>query len=469
MLITQEVKSEELEKGTRDSIAMGIRLNLYSEAGPSAHVTLDHILAESSTNIITNFKTKAINSYDKAEFIGDIPKELAVFLEKDPAMAPGSEVDYHKGRMDYLRSLSRAIEKDPAILKSYEQFLLKFFYDKIVFTTPSKGNLANAWLQALQLENNVSDIYTLLSAKKFGFDRYITGIGFDGKIYSKPLGKVDIGQFYTDFHSHAPVLLSMDPEPFQDLIPNGADWASNPERLKDYSSENNGILGNEMLRVGQQNKHFHSSMPHQVIIKDRNIKNMIVKDDPPKNIYFSTVFSDGTVSVGSMSTPYENGVFMNFLSDLFSGFVLDNVVDTPSTYFLFDLAGCIARDMFICEEKSKFYSVQEVRAKSGKVKEKKGIQEKVIWLPRFKVNLLGGPKDIGYLTEQLVKLSPSHVSGHARRCENPSQKQVELAEKLGVVLPTGFTYVREHDRSGSHEFTRLYKSRSALSALYGRA
>jgi len=69
--------------------------------------------------------------------------------------------------------------------------------------------------------------------------------------------------------------------------------------------------------------------------------------------------------------------------------------------------------------------------------------------------------------EKVLSLSPCHVSGHPRRVSNPNPEQLELARRLGVVVPEGYTYVREHDRSGSSEFRRLYKSRSAMEVMFG--
>lgn len=469
-MFTRGLEPEELNKEIRNKIAEEVALKLLLNAGLTNRSKLDDILIESSHNIIANFKIKALKSYNKTEFEDKIPKELRSCLDRDFVMIPYNEVAYHEGRVNYLKNLSKVIEKDPAILKGYEQFLLKFFYENIVFSHGPPNTFSNAWLQTQQLEANIADLYTLLSTKMFGFDRYITGLDYDGKIYSKPTPKLPIynaAEFYHKFHSHAPVLLSSDPEPFQDLIPNNVFWASNPKRLEDYFSESNGKIGNDMLRIGHENKHFHSSLPHQILIKDKNIKDIIVKDDPPNNIYFSTIFSDGTISVGTMSSPYENGKVINFVSDLFSNFILENIVNTLSSYFLFDLVGCIARDMFVCIEKDKFYDTQEVRAKSEKIKKKKDIREKVIWLPRFKLNFINRPTDVNYITEQIIKLSPAHVSGHPRKCQNPSQKQLDLAARVGMPIPPGHTYIKEHDRSGSREFTRLYKSRSALNLLYG--
>lgn len=463
------VHMEEVDEDTlamvSDSVGRSIVSQTYMDKTP-----LGRILATSSACILTHFRTRALQSYKKDEFFDQVPEELRALVDRDPAIIPGDEMEYHEARVNYLKRVMEHIEKEPALLRNYEQFMLKFFMGNLIYNSNnlSRNTHANAALQAEVLESNISNMYTMLSIRKLGLERYITGIEDTGEVYSKKARKLNLEQAINHFSrvaSHAPVLLSLDSKLFQDLIPDGAEWAHDYKRLEDFLDENNGKVGFEMLRVGQENKHYHSSLPHQVIIKDKSIKYMTVKDDPPKNIYFMTTFSDDTISVGVMSSKYDdNGACLYFTSDLLSNFFLNSSIDR-SSFFLFDLAGCIARDMFVCVEKDKFYGGSRVISK----KKKKDIRERVIWLPRFKINLINKPDytDIG---DKIIKLSPYHVDGHPRKLpqgQKPSQKQLDLAKKFGVPIPEGKTYVDQYDVPGKDEFRRLYKSRSALNLLYG--
>jgi hypothetical protein len=462
---------EELNEFTRNEIIKEVGITLLQSADDYAlNSPLEMRLMNSSTNAIANFRTRALKSYDKGEFITDIPCDLQPFIDRESCMY-GNERNYHNSRVKYLNQMLDVAAKDPVYLKKCEQTLLNFFMKNMRLAMySSEKSLSNAWLQTLQMETNLADLYTMLSVKRLGYGNYISGIEDNGRIYSKKIGNLNNSEsmlYFDKIHSHAVTFMPLEPAPLQQLIPDNAAWAENRERLEDFTNENNGVMGFHMLETGIENKHFHSSMPHEIRINDKSIKNIVIKDIPPDNIYFRTTYSDDSISIGAMSRPYE-GFSLALVSDMFSNLILNNFISTFSAQFLFDLAGCAARDMFICLEKDKYYSTTEVRARSEKMRRQGTLNERVIWLPRFKVNLHGRNMDNDYLTEQVIKLSPSHVSGHPRKCENPNPKQIALAQSVGVVLSTGFTYVREHDRDGSEEFRRVYKSKSAMSLIFGQ-
>lgn len=58
------------------------------------------------------------------------------------------------------------------------------------------------------------------------------------------------------------------------------------------------------------------------------------------------------------------------------------------------------------------------------------------------------------------------VSGHIRKVKSASPSQIALAATYGFFIPDGHTFVRPHERGHSHDFI-LYRSKSALSSLYG--
>lgn len=455
--LNEEVSIREYKK-----IANKLLNNIESPPLP-----LEYILNRNSASIITFFRTQALQNYNKEEFSHRIPKELRPLIEREPALMEGLEVEYHNKRTNYIKNLSKEIEKDPLILKNYENILLSFFFRTLAFPKEPPEANSNAALQIMQLKSNLFDLYMLLSTKKFGFKEYVLGIGDDGKIYSKLANKLnnidDIFFYYDALHSHAVTFLNFNPKNFQEIIPDKAVWASNLTRFKGISNKYDGTTGIDMFLSGLNNKHFHSSLPHDIIINNL-IKKITIKNAPSKQISFCNHFLDGTISFGVMNLIEDK--ILAYTSDVAADFFQDSIISTKGPNFLLDLTGCIARDMFVLEERNKFYNISEVKAKSEKIRQKKKIEEKIIWLPRFRIDFDRKVND-NNLEDKLIKLSPCHVSGHPRKCENPSEKQIELAEKFGVKLPPGFTYVREYDKSGSKEFVRSYKSRSAMQLIYG--
>lgn len=274
---------------------------------------------------------------------------------------------------------------------------------------------------------------------------------------------------YRRIHAHASTFFCMDPEVVSKIVPDNLLWAFDKSRLNEFSDENEkaGAIGIDMLESGIRNKHFYSSHPYEVIINSKNIKKMRVIDVPPKGIYFSTEFNDGSISIGILSAKNEEGKIACHTSDHHAKLILGNSTTKLDTLGLVDIAGCIARDMFVCEEKNKFYSETRVKGTGSKKKSQK--TERVIWLPRFKINLIGGKDTYENISAKVSSLAPHHVSGHKHRLPrgyNPDPNKLDLAKELGVQIPEGYTYVREYDHPGSGEFERQYKSRSALELLF---
>ncbi len=296
---------DELDSETANCINYGTKCKLFVCTGPS-NDPLEHLLVDSSSKIISNFRTKTLKSYKKEEFESMIPKELRPFIDRIGVMKEGNEGRYHKERISYLRRLSKYIEKEPRMLKAYEQFLVEFVYNKIFLGDLQESSNSNAKLQAKQLETNISDLYAMLSTKNLDFKRYITGIDQEGKTYSKSMPNLkfeDIPQFYRVFHSHAPVLLSVEPEPFQGIIPEKASWTNNVE----------------------------------IPPKDKQTKYAKIKDVSQKSKYFSTRFSDGTISIGVTNTSLDNGLCATLQSDTFSDFFLNDSMPNKKDLIKVDL------------------------------------------------------------------------------------------------------------------------------------
>lgn len=457
------VKFDKFE-GDKDSELTKHLNDILSTGKVSPQSDLEMFLLNTSIHLLFDFQ-EVVSKFDYNPFKFNIPESLMpfVFPVEPSLMSPEQKADYHLNRVAYLERIFKGLEEDPREINGYSSFLLNFFF-KNQFGNKGPKTKQNAYVQFQHLESNVADFYAMFSSRRFGRDRYLTGVDSQGNLYTKKRQR--LGDFSDDFirlHPHILFSLAFPPEVFNDLIPDYARWANDKNRLKDYGTDS--IVGGDLLRAGQEGKVFHSSLPHEILIGDGTLESMTVKDNPPNAVSFLNKFSDETVSLGYLSN-LSNGQVNFLLSDFLADIVCNDFFDTRRTYPLLNIAGAIARDMFVCEEKDRHYDVSTERQYERRGKKKKKIGEKVVWLPRFRFSL--DKEHSGRtLSDKLISLSPCHVSGHMRKCENPSQDQVELAESVGISLPPGFTYVREHDRGRSREFSRYYKSRSAMQVLYG--
>lgn len=465
------MKLEELSDLEIKQIEMDIaRRLLPAKRGATGGIaTKDYIDVNSynaSTDIIKNFRTLGLSSYRKGAYDSEIPEFMRPFVDRT-TLAPGEEVVYHNSRMAYIRSILKQVKKDPRTLKSMERVAAGFFVKHIFNFPDNDSELTNAALHYRQLENNIGNIYALFCLEEFGPGTYVIGIDENGGVSTRKYGKGnDMTKelnTYQDIHAHANVFMAVDSSTSERLILDGFRWATGFNRLEKLSTPNAGLVGFELLSSGIENKEFHSSRPHEIILDKDNIHSITVVDNPPNSIGFLTRFMDGTTSMGYMSARDNvNGGIVALNSDYAANFTINNRLVSKESNSLFDLAGAIARDMFVCVQRDKYYT----RGNGGGNSRTRNNQDRIIWLPRFRVNLRrDGGNDHGDVLEKIVTLSPCHVSGHKRICNNPSQRQLDIARSLGINLPNGYTYVKEYDR-GEIEQRRLYKSRSAMSVLF---
>ncbi len=427
----------------------------------------DMITINTTTDMLKNFRTVALTSYQKEQFYEYIPEFMRPFVNRDNTLEPGREVAYHESRMSYLKPLLQGIKENPLNLKAMERILLRFFLENLAGSQGEQATqqrISNAMLQFKQLEDNVCDLYSLYCLEELGRPNYILGIGDNGRVHTRQYAGVrreDEVRIYNDIHAHGVVFMNLDPSISGQIVPDVARWANKASRLSGLAHVNAGLAGFELLRSGQENKHFHSSDPHEIIINQSNVNSITVRDVPPDHIYFSTRFGDNTISIGAMGFITGTDQIMAYNSDMISQAIHVNRIVNNEANFLFDLAGAVARDMFVCVERDRYYSRSQ--SAGGRNREPRQ-RNRVTWLPRFKMNFHGETNHTAIM-ERVVSLSPCHVSGHPRRCANPSQVQIDIARSLGIALGPGHTYVQEHERSGSEQ-RRLYKSRSAMQVLF---
>jgi hypothetical protein len=130
---------------------------------------------------------------------------------------------------------------------------------------------------------------------------------------------------------------------------------------------------------------------------------------------------------------------------------------------IYPVVCAIARDMFVLEEREAHYHVKRNSKKAGKKKRTRQTRN-YVWLPREEVTF----RPHSDYERTVTEVAPAHVTGHRRRLRpghRASDKQLNEAAGLGVVIPAGYTYVSEHHRGG-YTTGPDFKSRSALQMMF---
>jgi hypothetical protein len=128
------------------------------------------------------------------------------------------------------------------------------------------------------------------------------------------------------------------------------------------------------------------------------------------------------------------------------------------------IAAAIVRDFLVVEDRESLFSTKEYRSRSS------GKQKKVqtiIYLPRVRYGHVRSDRPA--VDGMPVQTRAKHkVSSHIRRADNASATQRFLAQRYGLSLPQGFTFVRPHERGvgGLAERLKVYRSRSASQMIF---
>jgi len=128
------------------------------------------------------------------------------------------------------------------------------------------------------------------------------------------------------------------------------------------------------------------------------------------------------------------------------------------------VAAAIVRDFLVVEEREALFSARNMR------KRIRGRDVRtVIYLPRVRyATPRSGSLDERAATSSSVTRTRHTVAQHLRRARKASAEQRFLAQRYGVHLPQGFTFVRAHERGVGAEALRVkvYRSRSASKMLF---
>lgn len=125
------------------------------------------------------------------------------------------------------------------------------------------------------------------------------------------------------------------------------------------------------------------------------------------------------------------------------------------------IAAAIVRDFLVVEERDSVFTARSMRGRIAG----RNINT-IIYLPRVRYNMIKSDQQ-----EENVSVThkPRHaVSHHLRRVGKASAGQRFLAQRYGVALPEGFTFVRPHERGTETQKERvcIYRSRSASRMIF---
>jgi len=156
-----------------------------------------------------------------------------------------------------------------------------------------------------------------------------------------------------------------------------------------------------------------------------------------------------------------SGEVIEGLSSLFAETDAGRADQLEATVYI--LLASIVRDFLVVEDRSAVFGrVKEARHRSVQ-NSGTSTEPVVVYLPRVRY---GGRPEVARLGRDIpIELRVHDVSAHLRRSRHMSPTQRALAEYHGWTIPDGFTFVRPH-RRGIHEVEVIYRSRSALHALY---
>lgn len=134
----------------------------------------------------------------------------------------------------------------------------------------------------------------------------------------------------------------------------------------------------------------------------------------------------------------------------------------PALVALQLLLAAVVRDFWVVEDREAVFSAEPSLALPRILRS--GAGPRIVYVPR--VRYTHAP-DVTGCTESLghQERRAHFVRAHVRRCEHATAGQVILANKYGVQIPAGYTFVRPHER-GHLARDVIYRSRSALRCLY---
>jgi hypothetical protein len=140
----------------------------------------------------------------------------------------------------------------------------------------------------------------------------------------------------------------------------------------------------------------------------------------------------------------------------------ENILENTSAEVALKLiASAIVRDFLVVEDRTTVFAAKRVT-----VGPRHARRYSIVYRPRVRYDRIspsGMPMDAGAVVRAMHS-----VGAHLRKANNASATQRFLAQKFGVTLPAGFTFVRPHVRGGSthQDKVTIYRSRSASRMIF---
>ena len=240
------------------------------------------------------------------------------------------------------------------------------------------------------------------------------------------------------------------------------------------------------------NRYYYEQEPCEFIVNSYNVKTITLLESSERLIddffgiiNFKIKYTDDSIEVGRIYLCYKSTAITNTASDQYRQMVypewwtnrlisLDHMIffkTQQSTTNCMSIISCLYRDLNILDIETKHYNKQSDKIKTSSLEYKKSNKRywnKIVWVPRKKIiydqKRLSNKSKIKRLVSEYI---PINVMGHLRKCENPSEKQKQVAKEFGFIIPSGFTFVRPYSKLVDKSYYTKFRSKSALSILYG--
>lgn len=125
----------------------------------------------------------------------------------------------------------------------------------------------------------------------------------------------------------------------------------------------------------------------------------------------------------------------------------------------------LVRDYWVVEKKESIFSTENIKHYKYLPKSYKENPYKIIYLPKV-IYEKKKTAEVCFDGMQYRERSNHFVRQHLRISDTISATQKYLAEKYGIKIPDGYTFVKSHWRGTGQEKQIIYRSKSALQMIY---
>ena len=137
------------------------------------------------------------------------------------------------------------------------------------------------------------------------------------------------------------------------------------------------------------------------------------------------------------------------------------------------MAAAIIRDFWVAEDFFTKHTKREIKYQNNnnRKKPKRIISRNVIYLPRKRIFFTHKESpSLEKINIVRIQIAPHSVIGHLRKLQEghqASEYAIENASEYGLKLIGGYTFVKPYNVDKS-EYTKTFRSKSALQLLYGK-